>query len=183
MAIAKELFHAYQNNELPRDGGFIVSSFFDANTTYTRYEIISYANVKSIFANDEGLTFQADGKKIFVLVEPTNYPNKHTEPAYRDDAHRIPYRSKELDIHVTRRQDRIMVGKEPVITYTSFTVLKSEGSNYSYIFFHTPELRQNISNFIKEALRKEARVPSSDAAKTSEMIMKVFEELLTGTYA
>ena len=54
MAILKELFSAYSKNELPTDGGYIVSAFFDANSTYSKYEVTSYNNVKDIYLNDEG---------------------------------------------------------------------------------------------------------------------------------
>jgi hypothetical protein len=49
MAIEKELFKAYYNSELPFERGYIFSSFFDANSTYSRYEITSYNNVKDIY--------------------------------------------------------------------------------------------------------------------------------------
>lgn len=179
MAMVKELWNAYSNNELPTDGGYILSAFFESSSTYTRYEVISYNNVKSIYPSDDGLTFQADGKKLFVLVEPADYPNKHTEPAYRDDQHKIPYRLKELEVHVSKRQDRIMVGRQPVITYTAFTVLKSTGNNFSYIIYNTDDLREILRKFFETTLWKDAHVPQSDAVKTTEIIMNVFEDMAT----
>lgn len=67
---ALDLFQAYAQEKLPRDGGYIVSSFFDATSSYSRYEVVAYNGVKGISMTDEGLQFQADGNKIFVLVEP-----------------------------------------------------------------------------------------------------------------
>ncbi len=170
MAVMKELFGAYNNSELPSEGGYIVSSFFDESSTYTKYEVTSYNNVKDIFVNEEGITFQADGMKIFVLVEPSNYSKKHEEPTYRDTFHKIPYRFKEVEVITTARQDRIMVGKEPVVSYGSFTILKSRGNNFSYIFYDTSDLLQAMNDFFMKSLREDARVPRPDAQKAAELI-------------
>ncbi len=179
MAMIKELFSAYEKNELPSDGGYIISTFFDANSTYTKYEVTSYNNVKDIYGTDDGITFQADGQKIFVLVEPSNYPQKHVEPAYRSDFHKIPYRQKEVEVHVSQRQDRIMVGMEPVMTYTSFTVLKSEGNNYSYILYRTDDLMGAMREFFIKSLWQDANVPKRDAEQATRMIMPIFKKVVS----
>lgn len=178
MATYQEIFAAYQKGELPNDGGFIVSSFFDEESTYTRYEAISYSNVKDIYANDEGITFQAEGAKVFILIEPRNYSKKHIEPAYRDNNYKIPYRFKEVEVHTSGRDDRIMVGKEPVITYSSFTILKPTGNNFSYIFYSNSELLKTLSAFFQESLRKDARIPMRDATKATELFLEVFQKIV-----
>jgi hypothetical protein len=174
----KELFSAYNKNELPREGGYIVSSFFLETSAYTKYEITSYNNVKSIHASEDGLTFQADGKKLYILVEPVNYDKKHTEPSYRDDVHKIPYRFKELEIFTTKRQDKVMVGKEPIISYGSFTILKTMGNNYSYIFFPDPQLERVMVKFFRDTMWKDANVPRSDAVKISKEIGEIFRDFM-----
>lgn len=176
MAIVKELFDAYQKSQLPEAGGYIISSFFDPKSTYSRYEVTSYNNVKDIYANDDGLTFLADGKKIFVLVEPANYSQKHTEPAHRDDAHQIPYRFKELETLVSKRQDRVMVGTMPIISYGSFTILKPQGHNFSYIFYDSQDLMDVIENFFSSTIWKDANVPKLDAEKTAKKIRGIFKD-------
>ena len=178
MAVMKELFEAFKKQELPNDGGYIVSAFFDDTSTYTKYEIISFSNVKDIYNSEEGLVFQADGQKVFLLVEPANYPNKHIEPAYRNNLQRIPYRLKELIIHTSSRQDRIMIGKEPVVTYTSFTVMKSEGQNYTYIFYLTEDIMEGMSDYFMKTIWKEARVPRVDAQKVTALIMETFKKII-----
>jgi hypothetical protein len=150
--IVKELFKAYFDRELPFEGGYIFTSFFDSNSTYSRYEITSYNNVKDIYPSDGNLTFQADGKKLFVLVEPANFPRKYTEPALRESEYKMPYRFSEVHIITSRRQDRIMIGKEPVITYTSFTVLKPTGDNLAYIFYETEDLVDTVHRFFIDTL-------------------------------
>ena len=178
MAVVKELFKAYYNSELPDDGGYIISSFFDANSTYSRYEVTAYNNVKDIYTSDEGLTFQADGKKLFILIEPANYPQKHTEPSSRDDAHRIPYRFKEVETVISKRRDRIMIGKKPIITYTSFTILKPEGHNFALIFFNTIDLMEVIERFFADTIWRDANVPKIDADKSARIIRGIFDEFV-----
>ena len=178
MAVMKELFEAFKTSDLPNNGGYIVTAFFDDTSTYTKYEIISFSNVKDIYNSDDGLVFQADGQKIFILVEPANYPNKHIEPAYRTNFQRIPYRLKEINVYTTARQDRVMVGKEPVITYTSFTVAKSQGQNYSYIFYLDKEITTSIGDYFLKSLWKEARVPRADAQKVVPMVVETFKKII-----
>jgi hypothetical protein len=174
MATIKELFKAYYNSELPFEGGYIFTSFFDSNSTYSKYEITSYNNVKDIYPSDGNLTFQADGKKLYILVEPANFPRKYTEPSLRDSAYRIPYRFSEVHVITSRRQDRIMIGKEPVISYTSFTILKPAGDNFAYIFFESDDLVPAVHKFFIDSLWKDANVPKIDAEKAATFIRDLF---------
>lgn len=178
MAKMKELFGAYNASELPTDGGYIVSSFFDETSTYTKYEITSYNNVKDIYITEDGITFQADGKRVFVLVEPANYASKHIEPTYRDAFHKAPYRFKEVDTITSKREDRIMIGKDPVETYGSFTILKTFGNNFSYIFYKTDDLMSAVEDFFSKSLWQDARVPKRDAEAAARKIAVKFEEIV-----
>lgn len=177
MATIKDLFSAYKDSELPMDGGYIITSFFDQNTSYTRYEIIAYNNVKDIYPVDEGMVFKADGRKIYILVEPLSYIQKQMEPCYRDDAHKIPYRFKELDEFRTKRQDRVYVAKEPVETYTAFTILNETGLNHSYIVFPSEDASQLINKFFQKSLYQNSNVPRSDAKSISQTIEDLFKKL------
>jgi hypothetical protein len=134
--------------------------------------------VKDIYRSGSDLTFQADGKKLFVLVEPANYAKKYTEPALRDSEYKIPYRFSEVQTIVSRRQDRIMIGKEPVITYTSFTILKPTGDNFAYIFYDTDDLIDVVHRFFVDTLWKDANVPKSDAEKAATYIKNLFPQFV-----
>ena len=101
-AKALDLFQAYGSNQLPKDGGFIVSSFLDDTSTYSKFEVIAYNAVKSLYFSDDGLTFQSEGNKLFVLVEPSTYPKKFIEPFRRHKAESIPQRFSELNIFSTK---------------------------------------------------------------------------------
>jgi hypothetical protein len=48
---AMDLFEAYVQNKLPMDEGYIVTSYFKPESTYSIYEIVSYSAVKDIYAS------------------------------------------------------------------------------------------------------------------------------------
>jgi len=182
MADIKDLFEAYKNSQLPMEHGYIISIFFDENSNYTRFEVICYGNVKDIYANDEGITFQADGRKIFMLFEPVSYSGKQTDPCYRDDRHKIPYRFKELDMFTTKRQDRVYLGKEPVETYTSFTVLNELGYNQSFIVYKEDSTPDTIAKTFMMTLWKNLRIAKSDSEEVAKMVKEAVTKLLTPFY-
>ncbi|MDC7220871.1 MAG: transposase [Spirochaetales bacterium] len=179
MAEIKDLFEAYKDGSLPQDGGYVVSVFFDENSNYTRFEAISYGNVKDIYLTEEGITFQADGRKLFVLYEPLSYIQKGIDPCYRDDFHRIPYRFKELERHVTKRQDRIYVAKEAVETYTSFTVLNETGYNESYVIYQGDDAGEMVGNFVLMTLWKNMRIAKGDAQSAVDLLKEVIPTWMT----
>ena len=169
---ALDLFQAYGQGKLPHNGGYIVSSFFDANSTYSIYEIVAYDNLKSIYASETGLTFQTDGHKLFVLVEPINYPHKYLEPFTRGQKEQIPHRFSELDIITAKNQTKVMVSKHPVVSYSSFTILKPSGINFSLFFFNREDVLESIEFFFSQTLNKEAGVPKSDTKKSAKSIIE-----------
>jgi len=178
MAKILDLFEAYETGQLPNEGGYIISNFFNTNSSYSRFEMISYGNVKDIYRNDEGITFQADGLKMFVLVEPPSYSNKHIEPCYRDDAHKIPYRFKEVETYTTKRQAKIMVGKEPIETYTSFTIMNETGVNQSFIVHKSEGIVQSLINYFNQVMWKNVNIGRSDSQKAADMIGTVLPAII-----
>jgi hypothetical protein len=166
-----ELFKAYSDSKLPNDGGYILSSFLDETSPYARYEVVAYSGVKSIYLTEEGLTFQTDGNKLFVLCEPPSYSQKGQEPFRRTVKEQIPLRFSELEILTTRTQTKVMVSKQPLMTYGSFTVLKPSGINVAFLFYNSPEVFDTIAKFFATSLNKQAGVPKSDAAKASQLVV------------
>jgi hypothetical protein len=160
------------------NGGYIVSAFFHEQSMYSKFEMISYSNVKDIYLAEEGITFQADGHKIFWLVEPSSYTGKTIEPTYRSDLEKIPYRMNEVEVFTTKRQDRVLVGKKPVYSFTSFTIMKSQGQNYSYVFFMGEDLLATMQNYFAKSLYDEAGVPRSDAAEVSKYLIELFKKII-----
>lgn len=174
-AKALDLFQAYSQGKLPFEGGYIVSSFFDKNSTYSRYETVAFNGVKNIHLSGGGLSFQTDGNKSFVLVEPPTYSRKYIEPVNREMGDQIPHRFNELDIYTCKNQQKVMVSKDPIMTYSSFTILKPTGLDFSLIFFNLPEVIETLRFFYTETLVREAKVPKSDARKATDLIIKSIE--------
>ena len=178
-----DLFDAYTKNMLPSEQGFIVSSFFSAQSAYSRYEIVSYNNVKSIYPADNGLTFQTDGKKLHVLIEPVNYSKKAEEPYVRSSNEMIPHRFSELDLHTCKNQTKIYSGKEAVMSYTSFTIMKPMGVNFSCIFYMLPDVYDSMTLFFEKTFNKEAGVPMPDSKKVAKALAITLKRTMAWEYS
>jgi len=172
---AMDLFEAYVQNKLPKDEGYIISSFFNDNTAYSIYEIVSYSGVKSIYLADNGLTFQTNGNKLHILVEPASYPNKAIEPYVRTEREQIPLRFSELEIITTKNQSKIMIAKQPMMSFSSFTILKPTGVNFALVFYRLPDLYNTLALFFEKTLNKEAGIPQSDAKKGAKKVAEIVE--------
>jgi hypothetical protein len=168
---AIDLFKAYSEGKLPREGGFIVTSFFQENSAYAKYEIVAYNGVKSLFLTREGITFRADGNKLFVLAEPVNYDKKYVEPFTRDGQHQIPHRFSELEQLTAKNMTRIMISKQPVTAYSSFTICKPSTLNFSQLFYNLSDVLDSIGGYLSKTLSAEASVPSDDAAEAARHIV------------
>jgi len=171
-----DLFEAYNQDKLPKDHAYIVSSFINGNNGYSIYEVISYSGVKDIYPEGEGLTFQSQGKKMHMLIEPPTYPKKATEPYLRDKEDRIPLRFMDLDLITARNQSKIFIGKKPKESLTAFTVAKPEGFNVSFVFYELPDLYDNLTKFFEHTFNKDAKVPQADARKAAKMVVEVVEK-------
>ena len=169
---ALDLFQAYSQGKLPQDGGYIVSSFFSNTSAYSKYEVVAYNGVKSIYLGEEGLTFQTDGNKLFVLVEPASYAKKYVEPISRSTEDQIPHRFNELEIYTAKNQTKVMVSKQPIITYSSFTILRPTGINFSLVFYNHPDVMETLAFFFSQTLNKEAQVPSIDSKKAAKVVVE-----------
>lgn len=169
---ALDLFQAYNENKLPREGGYIISSFFKSNTPYSIYEVVAYGGVKNIIVGNEGMTFQTDGSKLHILVEPSMYSRKYVEPVSREHGSSIPFRFNELNIHNSKNQYKIMVPKKPMITYSSFTILKPTGINFALCFYNRPDVFETIEYFFVQTFNREAQVPKRDAETAAKLVVE-----------
>ena len=172
---AMDLFEAYADNKLPKDRAYVVSSFINGNTGYSIYEIVSYSGVRAIYPEGSGITFQSSGKKLYLLVEPASYPKKGTEPYLRDKGEQIPLRFNEVEIITTKNQLKIMIGKKPNETLSSFTVHKPLGLNISFVFFDLPDIYDTLAKFFEQTFNKDAGVPQTDAKKTAKYAVDVIK--------
>ena len=131
-------------------------------------EIISYSEVKNFFASTDSLTFQSNGKKIYILVEPSSYNHKSQEPYVRPSKYQIPLRFNDLNIYTCKNQYKVMYNKEPQMMMTSFTVLKPTGHNFSLIVFQQDDIQKTLAKLFQSALHNESNVPLNDSKVISE---------------
>ncbi len=177
--VAMDLFEAYSKKQLPMDKGFIVSSFFKEDSFYSIYEIISYSTVKDIYLAGNGLVFQTNGKKMFLMVEPSDYPHKSVEPVFRDRAYQVPLRFKTSNIITAKNQSNIIFSKEPQDAISAFTVVKPSGMDSAFLFYESPNLFDAIETFFQKTLNREAKVPLADSKKIAATFAGLCKETLT----
>jgi len=71
-----------------------------------------------------------------------------------------------------------MIGKKPIITYTSFTILKTQSHNFSYIFYPTDDIVELTEKFFIDTIWHDANVPKIDAEKAGRIIKKIFTNFI-----
>jgi hypothetical protein len=172
------LFDAYTSDQLPKDQGYIVSSFINGNTGYSIYEIISYSGVKAIYPDGAGLTFQSQGRKLHALIEPASYPQKGIEPYLREKADQIPLRFKEVEKLTTKNQSTIYYAKKPIEALSSFTVARPVGYNVSFVFYDQPDLYDTLAKFFEQSFTNDAGLPMSDSRKGGAAITAIVKSTM-----
>ncbi len=176
MAKALSLIKAYQTETIPANGGFIISAFLEPGSIYAIYEITAYRNVKDIYQVPEGIVFKTDGNRIHMMVEPSSFAKKYIEPVNREDGKKIPYRFDELEIVKTKHLDRVMIAKEPKMLYSSFTILKSSGDSFSFIFFPTKDVYMAIKKFLADSLYNDCNLSKSEAMNCSKLALETIKK-------
>jgi hypothetical protein len=176
---AMDLFEAYNQDKLPKDQGYVISSFFSDTSAYSIYEVVSYSGVKSIYLTETGLTFQTNGKKLHILVEPASYPNKAMEPYVRTNTEQIPKRFSELETLTAKNESRIMIAKKPVESFSSFTILRPTGINFALVFYNLPDIYDSLKTFFEKTLNKEAGIPQLDAKKGAKKITEIVQTTMS----
>lgn len=175
---AMDLFDAYAQNKLPKDKAYIVSSFINENTGYSIYEVISYSGVKAIYPDSNGLTFQSSGKKLHLMVEPASYSKKGIEPYLRDKNEQIPLRFKEVETITAKNQIKVMIGKKPNESLSSFTVAKPSGMNICFVFFNSKDIYKTLAGFFEKTFNRDAGVPLADAKKAAQETSNIIEKTM-----
>jgi hypothetical protein len=173
---AMDLFEAYAQDKLPKDNAYVVSSFVNINTGYVIYEVVSYSGVKAIYLEANGITFQSQGKKMHILLEPASYPHKGIEPYLRDSGEKIPLRFSELEIITAKNQIKTMLAKKPVDSLSSFTIMKPSGLNISFVFYNAPDIYPTLSLFFEKSFNKDGGIPQADARKAAQAAAVLVEK-------
>lgn len=177
MAKPQHLFKLYEQEKLPLGKGYILTTNYDLNgSVYSSIEIISYANVKEIVSDGQSITFRSDGYKIYLLVEPGNFLDRSTDPVFRDSGKTIPYRFNELDIYTDYRYNRIMVGKKPIVSMSSFTVSSPGGDNFSLFIFADEETEKVMKDLVTNILNKDLSIPRTESRQAAKQATKTILE-------
>jgi hypothetical protein len=176
MAKATALLKAYLNSAIPPNGGFIISSFFDFNTAYSIYEITAYANVKDIFKTPEGLVFKTDGNRTHLLVEPPTFYQRSAEPVSREQGKSIPYRFSEMEIITMKKLEKVMIPKEPLLLYSSFTVLDNSGDNFTFIFYPTEDVYSAMKKFMADSLYNDCNLTRDESIAVSATLLTTIKK-------
>jgi len=176
MAKATSLLKAYMTETIPSEGGFIISAFFQPGSIYGIFEITAYRNVKDIYRTAEGLTFKTDGNRCHMLVEPAVYAGKHLEPVNREEGKSIPYRFSEVSILNGYRKEKIMIAKEPIMLYSSFTILHKDHDSYSFVFYPTRDVYMAIRKFIADSLYNDCSITQKDANAAADLLIETLKK-------
>jgi hypothetical protein len=176
VAKAMDLFDAYAQNKLPKDNAYVVSSFVNAKSGYVIYEVVSYSGVKAIYLEGSSLTFQSQGKKMHILIEPASYSHKGIEPYLRETGEKIPLRFSELEIHVAKNQIKTMIAKNPIESLSSFTIMKPSGLNVSFVFYSNPDIYHTMEIFFEKSFNRDGGIPQADAKKAATTTAGLIKE-------
>lgn len=161
MATAMSLIKAYMTEQIPSDGGFIITAYFLPGNNYSIYEVTAYRNVKDIYRTGDGITFKTDGNRTHLLVEPPTYTNKHVEPVNREVGKSVPYRFNEMTILGGGKYEKIMVPEKPLMLYSSFTILEKESDFFSYLFVPTKDVYVAIRKFMADSLYNDCNISTA----------------------
>ena len=175
---AMDIFEAYAQNALPTDEGYIISSFFKRGSAYSVYEVVAYSSVKDIFATEDSITFRTSGKKLFLLAEPSSYPQKTVEPYCRPQGDMVPFRFSETYHMLAKNHANIYFNKEPREAISAFTVFKPEGINFSYVFCADDNVFEIIEEFFAHTLYNDVSLPHSDALSIAKRVTKLCAQKL-----
>jgi hypothetical protein len=167
---ALHLFDAFQQNKLPKYGGYIVCVRFVDARGYAVIEIIGYENLQDIYPDGDTLIFKSVGCKLFAIAEPAGYLLKSVEPVNRPNDQMIPYRFSELARITTKRFQNVFVGRKPVFMPTSFSVFKPEGEDLVVLFYDQADVYANIQDFLIMIFRDRLQLPAADSRKAAEII-------------
>jgi hypothetical protein len=176
MAKAISLLKAYQTETIPTHGGFIITSIFDIDSVYSIYEITAFSSLKDIYQTGDIFNFKTDGDRTHILVEPPMFTGKSVEPTFREAGRSIPYRFYEMNILTGKKQEKIMIPKEPTRLHSYFTVQSAKGNNFSYLFFPTDDVYLAIKKFIADSLYNDSNVEKTDAVEASKVALETIKK-------
>lgn len=183
----EEAYHKGVLNKVTQ--GFILSmrapDVDDINRKHDPFlvEVISYSGVKSVNPVGSGVKFQAQGQKMFLMLEPSSYTENHIEPTYRSNntTAYMPYRFKDCETFLTRdSRFKVMIPQTPYNCYDSFTVSFPGKGDIAVLYFIFNKDINVVNDFIQnnfqEIVNKMTGIQSADASKIAKNFMAVVKK-------
>ncbi len=172
---AMDLFEAYAQNKLPKDAGFIVSAFFAKGSTYSKYTIVSYSELRSAVLEGSSLCVSASGRTVHVLVEPPDYADTDKDPADRQKDEQFPLRLSQMDAVNAKNGSRMLIARKPLPTTETCVIERPTGIDFALIFFKRPDLFETLTIFLEKTFNKEANVPLADAKRGATLALELIK--------
>lgn len=149
-----------------------------------RFEMISYAGLKSVISFEEGVKFQAQGRKMYCMIEPYAYTMSHVEPTYRPQSStgHMPFRFNNCKTFLTRNNKfRILIPDVLQDCYDSFTVsLPHKGDLCILYYIFDKDIDGVVLPFIGEnmetTLKSTLRIPADDARKIARIYIETISK-------
>ena len=148
-------------------------------------QMVSYAGLKSIIPLGTGVKFQAQGKRMYCMLEPSSFSNKHVEPISRqhNTTACIPYRFDECEIFFTKdAKYRILIPKKSHETFDSFVIDFPEKGDICvlYYIFDKDNVNNVVIPFIEEnitfILKWYLNITNSDAQNVANKFMNIVNQ-------
>jgi hypothetical protein len=149
-----------------------------------KLEMISYSGLKSAHQFEDGVKFQAQGRKMFCMIEPYAYTMNHIEPTYRPNNTTgfMPFRFKDCETFLTKNNKyRILIPDVLYDCFDSFTIALPKKGDISviYLIFDKdidgvvlPFIQDNIIKILKSTIRIQETDSKKIAQKYIETVQK-----------
>lgn len=148
-------------------------------------QMVSYIGLKSIMPMGDGVRFQAEGKNMYCMLEPSNFSMKHVEPASRSSnttAH-MPYRFADCDMFFTKdNKFRVLMAKEAHHLFDSFTINFPAKGDIGVLYFvfdkenHDTVVMQFMEENVAFILKAHLRLREHDAKTIAKKFIDVVRQ-------
>ena len=148
-------------------------------------QMVSYSGLKAIFSLESGVKFQAQGKRMYCMLESANFSNKHLEPMSRtqNTTACMPYRFNECEIFFTKDSKfRVLIPKKAHESFDSFVIDFPDKGDICvlYYIFDKENLDSVVLPFIQEnisfILKAQLSMGKHDAKNISDKFMSVIKQ-------
>jgi hypothetical protein len=65
-----------------------------------------------------------------------------------------------------------------MVSFSSFTILKPTGINFSLVFYRLPDVFDTMAIFFEKTFNKEAGVPMADSKKAARRVVEIMTETM-----